>query len=79
MKKQKKKSNKDKDICQKCEHFWLDFPLPLDCYIPHCEELDKKTNLIYDPIKGSKSMDEIVEYPCLKCPFDSYSKMRNVK
>ena len=67
-------NNKNKDICQTCEHFWWDFPMPLDRYIPHCEVLDKKTNLIYDPIKGSKSMDEIVEYPCLKCPFNSYSK-----
>jgi hypothetical protein len=68
------KNNKNKDICQTCEHFRWDFPMPLDRYIPHCEVLDKKTNLIYDTIKGSKSMDEIAEYPCLKCSFDSYLK-----
>ena len=59
-------SNREKDICQTCGHYWLDFPMPLDRYVPHCEVLDNKP--------GVHSMDETVPYPCLKCPFNSYSK-----
>ena len=53
------------DLCKTCEHYWLDFPLPLDHYEPHCEVLDRK---------GGKKMDEAVPYPCLKCPFNSYAR-----
>lgn len=58
---------KKQDICKTCEHYWLDFPLPLDRYISHCEVLDKN---------GGGSMDEIIPYPCLKCPFNSYSEKK---
>ena len=54
-----------KDLCETCERFWLDFPMPLDKYIAHCEVLDKK---------GGGLLDDVVEHPCLKCPFNSYSK-----
>lgn len=57
---------KEKDLCHSCEHYWLDFPMPLDRYIPHCEVLDK--------MPGKGSMDDEVDYPCLNCPFNSYSK-----
>lgn len=60
-----KEVDKEKDLCQTCEHFWLDFPMPLDKHIAHCEVLDKK---------GGGLLDDVVEYPCLKCPFNSYSK-----
>lgn len=49
-----------KDLCKDCEHYWLDFPLPLDRYVGHCTML------------GLKELDDVVPYPCLKCPFDSY-------
>lgn len=55
----------EKDLCKTCEHFWLDFPMPLDKHIAHCEVLDKK---------GGGLLDDVVEYPCLKCPFNSYLK-----
>jgi len=56
----------EKDLCKTCEHHWLDFPIPLERYISHCEILDRKLE--------NKDMDEIVPYPCLKCPFNSYTK-----
>lgn len=59
-------TQEEKDLCKTCEHFWLDFPMPLDKYIAHCEILDKKP--------GHNVMDEVVPYPCLECPFNSYSK-----
>jgi len=62
-----------KDLCKTCEHYWLDFPMPLDRYIARCEVLDKLGK------GGSKLLDDVVEYPCLKCPFDSYSKKADVK
>lgn len=42
--------------------------MPLEQIISHCEILDKKP--------GNKSMDEIVPFPCTKCPFGSYSKKK---
>ena len=54
----------NKDLCKTYEHFWLDFPLPLERYIPHCEKI------------GLNNMDEIVPYPCLECPFNNYSKKK---
>ena len=54
----------NKDLCKSCEHSWLDFPLPCEQYIPHCEVLDKKP--------GGGNLDEAVPYPCSKCPFNSY-------
>jgi hypothetical protein len=54
---------KKKDLCKTCEHFWNDFPLPCDHYEPHCEIADKK---------GIKMED--IPYPCMDCPFNSYSK-----
>ena len=60
-----------KDLCHYCEHYWLDFPLPLDRYIPHCEILDKKQT-------ANRNMDEVVAYPCLKCPFNSFLKKKNL-
>lgn len=61
-------TDKEKDLCQTCEHHWLDFPMPLDHYESHCEISDKK--------HGFGSMDKFVPYPCLKCPFNSYSKKK---
>lgn len=58
-------ADKEKDLCKKCKHYWLDFPLPCDHYEPHCEILDRKPT--------SKTMDDTIPYPCLKCPFDSFS------
>ena len=56
----------NKDLCKTCEHYWKDFPLPLERVVSHCEILDN--------MNFSKEMDEVVPYPCLKCPFDSYNK-----
>lgn len=62
------KEDKEKDICQHCEHYWLDFPLLLEEYVPHCEILDDKP--------GCHDMNDEISYPCLKCPFDSYIKKK---
>ena len=59
---------KEKDLCKTCVHYWVDFPLPLDRYVSHCEILDEKYGL------SDNIMDEKVPYPCLKCPFNSYVK-----
>ena len=56
----------NKDLCKTCKHFWLDFPMPCDHYVSHCDIVDKRC--------GMKEMDEIVPYPCTKCPFECYSK-----
>lgn len=58
----------EKDLCKTCEHYWEDFPMPLDEVISHCEILDQKCSI--------KLMDDVVPYPCLKCPFDSYLKKK---
>lgn len=56
------KEDKEKDICQHCKHYWIDFRVtPEKVYIPCCDKLSAITN-----------MDEVVPYPCEKCPFDSY-------
>ena len=62
--------NKNKDLCKTCEHYWVDFPMPLDRYISHCEILDEKYGLI------GTIMDEKVPYPCLKCPFNCCIKKK---
>ena len=61
-------AQEDKDLCKTCKHYWTDFPLPLDRVISHCEILDEKYGL------SAANMDEKVEYPCLKCPFNCYIK-----
>ena len=45
----------EKDLCKICEHYWQDFPMPLEQVISHCEILDRKS--------GRKSMDDVVSYP----------------
>ena len=65
-----REERQEKDLCKTCEHFWLDFPMPLDKHIAHCEILDKK---------GGGLLDDVVEYPCLKCPFDSYHRKVDTK
>ena len=57
----------NKDLCKTCNHYWTDFPLPLDHVVSHCEILDEKKGLSVD-------MDNEVTYPCLECPFNCYSK-----
>ena len=61
--------DKEKDLCHTCEHYWKDFPMPLDRVISHCEVLDKKP--------FSDDMDDIVPFSCLECPFDSYKKKQS--
>ncbi len=60
----------EKDLCKTCEHYWQDFPLPLDYVVSHCEILDRM------PGHGinENDMDNEIPYPCLNCPFDSYKK-----
>ena len=57
-------NDKEKDLCKKCGHYWTDFPMPLDCCYSRCEVLDKK--MVY------KDLDEVVPYPCLECPENSF-------
>lgn len=54
----------NKDLCKTCKHYWVDFPMPLEYAVSHCEILDAK-NINQD-------MNEIVPYPCINCPFDKY-------
>lgn len=61
------KESNNNDLCQTCKHYWKDFPMPLEAVISHCEVLDSKKGL-------SANMDDEVPYPCLKCPFNSYTK-----
>ena len=61
-------SQEDKDLCKTCEHYWVDFEIEPDKkYVAHCEILDDKKGLL-------ANMDDIVPYPCLKCPFNCYKK-----
>lgn len=55
-----------KDLCKSCTHYWVDFPLPLEHCVGHCEISDEKI--------GFGKMDEVVPYPCVNCPFNSYQK-----
>lgn len=61
--------DKEKDLCQTCEHYWVDFPMPLEQYISHCDVLDG--------MLGKGSMDDEVDYPCLECPFNAYKKKQS--
>ena len=56
------------DLCKTCQHYWLDFPLPLDHYVSHCDMLYEKFGLC------GTIMDEKIPYPCVSCPLNSYSK-----
>ena len=60
-----------KDLCKTCEHYWLDFPLPLDHYEPHCDIVDKKYGFKHNRFA------EFVPYPCIECPFNCYSKKKD--
>ena len=55
-----------KDLCKSCAHYWVDFPLPLEQCVGHCEISDVKN--------GFGKMDEVVPYPCVECPFNAYKK-----
>lgn len=33
---------KNKDLCVTCEHYWEDFPMPLENVISHCDKVDEK-------------------------------------
>ena len=57
---------KDKDLCLTCEHYWEDYPAPLQDGVPHCDKVDEKY--------GLWDMDLFITYPCLKCPFNCYSQ-----
>jgi len=61
------KGIENNDLCRTCKYYWLDFPMPLEKIVPHCEILDKKHEL-------EVNMNDIVPYPCLKCPFNCYTK-----
>ena len=62
---------KSKDLCQKCEHFWHDFPMPLERVYCRCEELDKRMKY--------EDLDDVVPYPCLKCPCNSFLPKKDEK
>ena len=55
------------DLCTTCENYWVDALPPITSFESHCKIMDKKE------IKGS--IDDIVPYPCKKCPLDSYIKI----
>ena len=56
----------NKDLCKTCKHYWVDFPMPLEVAVSHCEILDEKSI--------NQDMNEIVPYPCVSCPFNKYEK-----
>ena len=58
---------KANDLCKTCGHYWTDFPLPLEYVVSHCEIVDERR---------LGEMNDIVPYPCLKCPFNCYSKRK---
>ena len=60
----------EKDLCKSCSNYWVDFPLPLEQSVSHCAIVDEKYGI------SSNKMNEIVPYPCTKCPFDCYSKKK---
>ena len=66
-----RQEDKEKDICQHCKHYWIDFRVtPEKVYIACCDVLINK--------RGWRvNMDEVVSYPCEKCPFDSYEFGKN--
>lgn len=63
---EERKKKEEKDLCKTCVHYWLDFPMPLDHYESRCEVMDKQQKYF------GRTLDEVVPFPCLKCPFDSY-------
>ena len=63
-------SNKTEDLCKTCEYYWVDFPMPLDHYEPHCQIIDEKYNF------SAEKFAELVPYPCLKCPFNCYTSKK---
>ena len=50
----------NKDLCKTCEHYWVDFPLPLDHVEGQCEIIDGRL------LHGAMSV----------CPFNSYKKKK---
>lgn len=64
-------TDKEKDLCKKCQHFWQDFPMPLDRVYSRCEVLDEK--------KVYEDLDEIVPYPCMKCPENAFLPKKDGK
>ena len=65
-------SDKEKDLCLHCEHRWTDFPMPLERAYCRCEVLDRKGVKYED-------LDEVVQFPCLKCPFDSFLRKKKTE
>lgn len=61
----------NKDICLKCKNYWLDFSSDFESYGSHCLIIDKDSRFI------GKTINEIVPFPCLECPFDSYVNENN--
>ena len=63
-------TQEDKDLCKKCKHYWTDFIITPDKnYIAHCEVVDGKLNF--------KPLDDVVPYPCTKCPYNSFEEKEN--
>ena len=60
----------EEDLCKTCENYWTDFPLPLEQIESHCKVVDEKV--------GFGKMDEVVPYPCFECPFNCYSKKKEL-
>lgn len=55
----------EKDLCKTCGNYWEDFVVsPIKQYTPHCSIADKK--------EGFRKMGDVVPYPCIECPFNSY-------
>lgn len=55
------------DLCKTCENYWTDFVVrPEKQYIARCNKIGL-----------GKCLDEVVPYPCIKCPFDSYVEKEN--
>lgn len=67
-----------KNLCETCSHYWFDYqlqiwdkqlfdsPILYEPYYPHCEIFDKEI--------GFNTMNQVVHYPCVNCPFNSYQK-----
>ena len=63
-------AQEEKDLCKTCEHYWNDFPVPLDHYESHCEIIDEKY------FNSVEKFAKLVHYPCKECPFGCYTKKK---
>lgn len=58
---------KANDLCKTCGHYWTDFSTTFEHVVSHCAIVDERC---------LGEMNDIVPYPCLKCPFNCYYRIK---